>query len=101
MITTGFVTARRLDPRQVTVNSLHPATYMPTKMVLESIGYSIDSLDTGLNATLRLILAPELEGVTGEFFDRASAAQAHPDAYNARIQQQLWDLSTRLTTQPS
>jgi hypothetical protein len=38
----------------VTINSLHPATYMPTKMVLESVGHSIDSLDTGVDATARL-----------------------------------------------
>ncbi|TCC29865.1 SDR family NAD(P)-dependent oxidoreductase [Kribbella sindirgiensis] len=101
MITTGFVLAGRLDPQRVTVNALHPATYMPTKMVMDSVGYSIDSLETGLNATLRLILAPELEGVTGQFYDRTSVARAHPDAYNARIQQQVWDLSTRLTMQPA
>ncbi|TCC31826.1 SDR family NAD(P)-dependent oxidoreductase [Kribbella speibonae] len=101
MITTGFLLARRLDPQRVTVNALHPATYMPTKMVLDSVGYSIDSLETGLKATLRLVLAPELEGVTGQFYDRTSVARAHPDAYDARVQQQVWDLSSRLTTHPA
>jgi NAD(P)-dependent dehydrogenase (short-subunit alcohol dehydrogenase family) len=100
MITTGFTLARQLDPHRVTVNSLHPATYMPTKMVLESVGYSIDSLETGLQATLRLILAPELDGVTGQFHDRTRTAKAHTDAYDPSIQQKLWDLSTRLTKRP-
>ncbi|MFD7185017.1 SDR family NAD(P)-dependent oxidoreductase [Streptomyces sp. NPDC059904] len=99
MITTGFVLARQLDPHLITVNSLHPATYMPTKMVLQSVGHSIDSLETGVAATLRLILDPELDGVTGEFYDRTRAAQAHRDAYDPGIQQRLWDLSTRLTEQ--
>jgi NAD(P)-dependent dehydrogenase (short-subunit alcohol dehydrogenase family) len=97
MITTGFVLAWRLDPHRITVNSLHPATYMPTKMVLESVGHSVDSLETGVAATLRLILDPELDGVTGEFYDRTRATQAHPDAYDPGIQQRLWDLSIRLT----
>ena len=35
-ITTGFELADRLDPNEVTVTSLHPSTYMPTKMVLEA-----------------------------------------------------------------
>lgn len=100
MITTGFSLARRLDPHRVTVNSLHPATYMPTKMVLDSVGYSIDSLETGLQATLRLVLAPELDGVTGQFYDRTRPAKAHADAYDPNIQQKLWDLSTRLTSPP-
>ena len=37
-ITTGFELASRLDPNEVTVTSLHPSTYMPTKMVLEARG---------------------------------------------------------------
>jgi len=37
-ITAGFVLAERLTATAITVNSLHPATYMPTKMVLEEIG---------------------------------------------------------------
>ena len=44
-IMSGFELAGRLPAAEVTVNSLHPATYMPTKMVLDEIGHSIDSLD--------------------------------------------------------
>ena len=73
---------------------------MPTKMVLDSVGYSIDSIEDGLQATLRLILATELDRVTGRFYCRTRAAQAHADAYDPSIQQQLWDLSTRLTKRP-
>lgn len=100
MIATGFVLARQLDPSRVTVNSLHPGTFMPTKMVLESVGYTIDSLESGVDATLRLILDPELDGVTGQFFDGTDTAEANADAYDPQVQQRLWDLSTRLTTRP-
>ncbi|PRY59697.1 SDR family NAD(P)-dependent oxidoreductase [Glycomyces artemisiae] len=100
MITTGFALAERLDPQRVTVNSLHPGTYMPTKMVLQSVGHSIDSLETGLHATLRLIDSPDLDGVTGQFFDRTKPARAHADAYDPSIKQRLWDLSTELTEKP-
>jgi NAD(P)-dependent dehydrogenase (short-subunit alcohol dehydrogenase family) len=97
MITTGLVLATRLDSQRVTVNSLHPGTYMPTKMVLESVGHSVDSLETGVNATLRLILDPQLERVTGQFYDRTRAARARPEAYDPTVQERLWDLSTELT----
>lgn len=98
MIAAGFALARQLDPRRVTVNSLHPATYMPTKMVLEAVERTIDSLETGRDATLRLILDPDLDGVTGQFFDHSQPAHAHPDAHDPRIQQRIWDLSTKLTS---
>ena len=50
-ITTGFELADRLDPDEVTVTSLHPSTYMPTKMVLEARGSSVDTLEAGVAAT--------------------------------------------------
>ena len=42
-IMSGFELAGRVPATEVTVNSLHPATYMPTKIVLEEIGHQIDS----------------------------------------------------------
>src|SRR4051795_10244647 len=50
-ITTGFELAERLDPDEVTVTSLHPSTYMPTKMVLEARGSSVDTIEAGQEAT--------------------------------------------------
>src|SRR3954464_1061682 len=61
-ITTGFELADRLDPAEVTVTSLHPSTYMPTKMVLEEVGSSGDTLEDGVAATVRLALAPGRRG---------------------------------------
>ena len=97
MITTGFVLADRLDPHRVTVNSLHPATYMPTKMVLKSVGHSIDTLQEGVNATVRLIIDHELDGVTGKFYDRTRESTALPDAYDGVIAARLWAISENLT----
>ena len=93
----GFELADRLDASEVTVNSLHPSTYMPTKMVLEERGSSVDSLEAGVDATVRLAIAPELEGVTGRFFDRQTESGAHPQAYDAEARRRLWELSRQLT----
>jgi NAD(P)-dependent dehydrogenase (short-subunit alcohol dehydrogenase family) len=56
-VTTGFALAELLDGSGVTVTSLHPATYMPTKIVLQEIRHSVDSLETGVEATARLAVA--------------------------------------------
>jgi NAD(P)-dependent dehydrogenase (short-subunit alcohol dehydrogenase family) len=99
-ITSGFELAGRLAPDEVTVNSLHPATYMPTKIVLEQAGRSIDSLEVGVDATARLAASPGVEGVTGRFFDRLSEARAHDQAYDPAARRRLWDLSLELTGAP-
>jgi NAD(P)-dependent dehydrogenase (short-subunit alcohol dehydrogenase family) len=93
----GFELADRLPADEVTVNSLHPATYMPTKIVLDQVGYSVDTLEAGVEATVRLAIAPELEGVTGRFFDGQEESAAHPQAYDPEARRRLWDLSEQLT----
>jgi NAD(P)-dependent dehydrogenase (short-subunit alcohol dehydrogenase family) len=96
-ITFGFELGERLLGEEITVNSLHPATYMPTKIVLEEAGHSIDSLEEGIEATVRLASSPDLELTTGRFFDRRREARPHDQAYDREARQQLWDLSVKLT----
>jgi NAD(P)-dependent dehydrogenase (short-subunit alcohol dehydrogenase family) len=89
--------ATRVPADEVTFNSLHPATYMPTKIVLEQAGRSIDSLETGIEATVRLATDPELDGVSGRFFDRREESAAQPQAYDEVARRRLWELSLELT----
>jgi NAD(P)-dependent dehydrogenase (short-subunit alcohol dehydrogenase family) len=99
-ITAGFVLAERLAANQITVNSLHPATYMPTKIVLEEIGRSVETLESGVAATRRLVSAPQLAAVTGRFFNGTDDARAHPQAYDPDSRRRLWQLTLDLTGAP-
>jgi len=85
----------------VTVNALHPATLMNTKMALETFGYAMSTIEDGVEATLRLAVAPELEGVSGRYFDRLDDAAANAQAYDADARGRLWRLSAALTGQDS
>jgi NAD(P)-dependent dehydrogenase (short-subunit alcohol dehydrogenase family) len=96
-ITWGMELAERVPAAEVTVNSLHPSTYMPTKIVMEERGESMDSLEAGVEATVRLVTSPELEGISGRFYDRQREARAQEQAYDAQARERLWDLSARLT----
>jgi hypothetical protein len=42
------------------------------------------TVEEGLNATLRLVIEPELENVTGEFFDGLNLSNAGPSGLNIR-----------------
>jgi NAD(P)-dependent dehydrogenase (short-subunit alcohol dehydrogenase family) len=81
----------------VTVNALHPATLMDTKMALETFGYTMSTVQDGVEATLRLVVAPELDEVSGRYFDRLSESRADPQAYDAEARRRLWRLSAALT----
>jgi NAD(P)-dependent dehydrogenase (short-subunit alcohol dehydrogenase family) len=99
-IIAGFELADRLPAAAVTVNSLHPATFMPTKIVLAEHGSSIDELETGVAATVRLVSDPALAGVTGRFFDRQRDARANDQAYDPAVRAELWRRSLELTGAP-
>ncbi|HEY3181965.1 MAG TPA: SDR family NAD(P)-dependent oxidoreductase, partial [Gaiellaceae bacterium] len=77
----------------VTANCLHPGTYMPTKMVLEAGVRPVDSLESGVAATMRLI---ELEGVSGRYYNRLAEARAHAQAYDPEARRRLGELSLGL-----
>jgi NAD(P)-dependent dehydrogenase (short-subunit alcohol dehydrogenase family) len=96
-ITYAVDLAERLGPDpKVTINSLHPATYMPTKIVLAQHNDPIDSLETGLDATLRLAVGPDLEGVTGRYFDRTDQVRPDPQAHDPEARRKLRELSESL-----
>jgi NAD(P)-dependent dehydrogenase (short-subunit alcohol dehydrogenase family) len=89
--------AYRLAPGAgVAVNSLHPATFMPTKIVLDERGTSVDPLSRGADSTVRLATDPSLDGVTGRFFDRETEARAEDQAYDPEARRRLWELSEAL-----
>ena len=81
---------------EVTANVLHPATLMDTKMVRERFGRAIASVDEGAGATMRLIASPDLDDVSGRYFEGTREAAAHPQAYEPDARRRLWELSERL-----
>jgi NAD(P)-dependent dehydrogenase (short-subunit alcohol dehydrogenase family) len=92
-----FDLAEELRDRGVTATALHPATYMPTKMVLHARGSAVSSLEEGVEATRRLVADPGLDGVTGEYFNGTRPARADAQAYDPDARARLRELSTRLT----
>jgi NAD(P)-dependent dehydrogenase (short-subunit alcohol dehydrogenase family) len=92
-----FELAERLAGRDVTVNALHPATLMDTKMVTGNLGRVLSSVEEGVEAVVRLVTDPELDGVSGRFFDGTRESAAHEQAYDAGARRLLWEESERLT----
>ncbi|MGZ4200761.1 MAG: SDR family NAD(P)-dependent oxidoreductase [Thermoleophilaceae bacterium] len=96
-----FDLAEELPADQVTANCLHPATFMPTKMVFAARGSATSTLEEGRDATLRLIEDPELDGVTGRYFNGTHDTRADDQAYDPAARAKLRELSDRLTRDPT
>jgi NAD(P)-dependent dehydrogenase (short-subunit alcohol dehydrogenase family) len=86
-----FDVAERL-PEGVTVTALHPATFMPTKMVPSPSS----TLEEGVEATQRLVADPGVEGVSGVYFNGQREETADPQAYDEDARRRLRELSERL-----
>jgi NAD(P)-dependent dehydrogenase (short-subunit alcohol dehydrogenase family) len=92
-----FDLAEELAGIGVTANCLHPVTYMPTKMVLTARGSSISTIEEGVQATMHLITAFELDQVTGRYYNGLREARAESQAYDRQARHQLRQLSEQLT----
>ena len=91
-----FELAPRL-PKGVTVNALHPATFMDTKMVREAFGKAMSTVEEGVASTVRLAMDEGLSEVTGRYFDRERESRADKQAYDPEARKRLWKLSEELT----
>jgi NAD(P)-dependent dehydrogenase (short-subunit alcohol dehydrogenase family) len=92
-----FDLADELEGTGVTATCLHPGTFLPTKMVRGSGIDPLTPLEDGVRATFRLIADPELDGVTGQYFDGERAAAPHAQAHDADARRRLRELSASLT----
>ena len=89
--------ARELQGSGVTVNSLHPATYMNTTMVRDGGITPISTVEQGGDAILHLAAGDDVADKTGLFFNGMREAQANPQAYDDAARERLRILSLELT----
>jgi NAD(P)-dependent dehydrogenase (short-subunit alcohol dehydrogenase family) len=88
--------AEELKGRNITVNCLHPATFMNTTMVREAGVQPTSTVAEGGDAVLRLVDAPELAGRSGLYFNGMRESRADPQAYDGDARKRLRALSFRL-----
>src|SRR5258706_319186 len=89
--------AAELKDSGVTVNALHPATYMNTTMVREGGITPISTVEQGGEAILHLAAGGDLAGRTGLFFNGMQQSRANPQAYDEAARKRLRTLSLELT----
>ena len=92
--------AKELEERDVTVNCLHPATYMDTTMVRLSGVQPISTVEQGGAAILQLIESEALAGRSGLYFSGVRESRADRQAYDEAARRRLRALSFDLVGLP-
>ncbi|XID93877.1 SDR family oxidoreductase [Paenibacillaceae bacterium WGS1546] len=92
--------AKKLKGTGVTVNALHPgAIYTPQSsrtvpgFLRPAMRLFMASPEQGAQPSLRLALAPEMEGVTGKYYNKLQEARTVPISYNSELQERLYERS--------
>lgn len=75
-----------MAPSDISVNVLHPATYMDTTMVREAGVTPWSSVADGAEAVLALVTR---ESGSGRYFDGTSPSRAHEDTYDEQVRGRL------------
>jgi NAD(P)-dependent dehydrogenase (short-subunit alcohol dehydrogenase family) len=89
-----FDLAQELDGSGVLVNTLHPATYMPTGMVRQAGVEPRSTIDEGATAVMNLVTG---DVGSGGYYNGLTAARANAQAYDVDARRRLRELSERLT----
>jgi NAD(P)-dependent dehydrogenase (short-subunit alcohol dehydrogenase family) len=95
-----FDLAQSLEGTGVTVNCLHPASYMATTMVREAGVSPWSSVEEGAEAILNLATSPALAGRSGLYFDGLRESRADAQAYDLRARERLRAISRQLAGLP-
>jgi NAD(P)-dependent dehydrogenase (short-subunit alcohol dehydrogenase family) len=91
-----FDLAEELKGRNVTVNALHPATFMDTTMVRKSGVQPVSTVEEGGAAIIQLVASPALEGKSGLYFSGLREQRANAQAYDLAARRRLRALSFEL-----
>jgi NAD(P)-dependent dehydrogenase (short-subunit alcohol dehydrogenase family) len=91
-----FSLADSLSTRGITINALHPSSYMNTDMVLEAGIKPRSTVETGRDALLHLI---NDDVGTGKYFNVFEEARPLPQAYDAAAVARLMDVSDDLVSE--
>jgi NAD(P)-dependent dehydrogenase (short-subunit alcohol dehydrogenase family) len=89
--------AEELHGSGVTVNALHPATYMDTTMVRQAGVTPASSVEEGADAIMQLAVAAALDGKSGLYFNGRRETGADAQAYDGEARRRLRNLSRELT----
>jgi NAD(P)-dependent dehydrogenase (short-subunit alcohol dehydrogenase family) len=92
-----YALARRLEGTGVTANCLHPGV-IKTKLLRAGFGdYPGETPEKGARTSVYLASSPEVEGISGKYFEKCRSVQSSPISYDHMLQEKLWQVSTDLT----
>lgn len=99
--------AARLTDSCVTVNALHPGFVASNfgrnnrgffaLMIRLSMRFRAINPTEGAQTAIHLASSPDVDKITGKYFDKKQPVQSSPASYDTQVAQRLWQISVELT----
>jgi NAD(P)-dependent dehydrogenase (short-subunit alcohol dehydrogenase family) len=91
-----YALARRLQGTGVAANCLHPGV-IRTKLLRAGFGdYPGAVPEDGARTSVYLASSPEVEGISGRYFENCRPVRSSPLSYDEDLQEMFWQMSIRL-----
>ena len=92
-----YILARNIEGSGVTANCLHPGV-VDTKLLRSAFpGYPAIPPEEGAKTPVYLALSPEVDGVSGSYFDERKPARSSALTHDRKVQERLWKVAEELT----
>jgi NAD(P)-dependent dehydrogenase (short-subunit alcohol dehydrogenase family) len=98
--------ARRLVGTGITANALHPGAVstgfgMNNRDVISKVLFTLFKMVTispeqGAQTSIYLASSPQVNGVTGKYFDKSKPVASSPASYDEAAQHRLWQISEQI-----
>jgi retinol dehydrogenase-14 len=92
----GHQLARQLEGTGVTSNCLHPGV-IGTKLLRAGFNMPGASTSDGAETLIHLASSPDVEHVTGKYFQNKISISSSPVTYDETLQRELWKVSQKQT----
>lgn len=97
--------ARRLEGTGVTANVLHPGFVASgfghnnrgvVRLAMKVLHRFALAPEQGAETAIYLASSPEVEGVTGKYFEKRKAMKSSPASYDEAVARRLWEISEQM-----
>jgi hypothetical protein len=91
------VTSNSLHPGRVDTNIWSGAPFWAKPLIALLVRPRLITVDAGAATIVQLAASPDLEGVSGLYFENHTPVAPSPLAQDAQLARRLWDVSAAMT----
>ena len=96
---------KRMNGNGITVNALHPGFVASNfgksnggimKPIFRMLHFAAINVEEGAKTSVYLASSPEVDGVTGRYFDKCSEVRSSNESYDEKVAEKLWNETEKI-----